>query len=58
MRKLFVPLFSFALLCAVGCEPAKQGEPVATSEDDFAAYDAMMAEAEAETAAEEAADGE
>ena len=44
----FVPL--------VGCSTDSTGvpgEPVATSEDEFAAYDKMMMEQEAESAAED-----
>ena len=56
MRKLLVGFCALALFSVVGCDSggAATGEPVATTEDEFAAYDAMLEEAQAEAAAEEA----
>ena len=55
MRKLLVGFCTLALF-SVGCDSggSSTGEPVATTEDEFAAYDAMLEEAQAEAAAEEA----
>ena len=56
MRKLLVGFCAVALFSVVGCDSgaAPTGEPVATTEDEFAAYDAMLEEAQEQAAAEEA----
>ena len=56
MRNLFVVFACVCTFALVGCE--QKPEPVATTEDQCAAYDQMMAVAEAETAAEESADAD
>jgi hypothetical protein len=56
MRILLNSIFAAALLTVIGCQDtaSKSGAPVATTEDEFAAYDAMIAEDQAQTAADEA----
>lgn len=55
MRMLLIGFCAVALL-GIGCDQgaATTGEPVATTEDEFAAYDAMLEEMQEQTAAEEA----
>lgn len=50
MRVLLNSVFGAALLLSVGCQgSSNEGTPVATTEDEFAAYDAMIAEDQAQT---------
>jgi hypothetical protein len=60
MRLLLNSVFGTALLLAVGCQgsASNEGTPVATTEDEFAAYDAMIAEDQAQTAADTEEAGE
>ena len=60
MRVLLNSVFGFALLLAVGCQgnASNEGSTVATTEDEFAAYDAMIAEDQAQTEADAADAGE
>ena len=56
MRLLLNSIFAAALLTIVGCQETAStpGAPVATTEDEFAAYDAMIAEDQAQTEADAA----
>ena len=50
MRILLNSVFGAALMLTIGCQgDSTEGTPVATTEDEFAAYDAMIAEDQAQT---------
>ncbi|MEL6105649.1 MAG: hypothetical protein AAFU85_06420 [Planctomycetota bacterium] len=56
MRNFFISLFSLSLLFAAGCGTSDEGTAVATTEDEFAQYDAIMNEMESQTAEDEASE--
>jgi len=55
MRHFWTACCAAFLLVVAGCSGSDEGEPVATTEDEFAAFDAMVAAEEEQTAEDEAA---
>lgn len=54
MRLLLASFCTLLLLASIGCGSGGEGEPVATTEDEFAEYDKMVEEMEQQAAEDRA----